>query len=458
MRRVAIALLAAACGSDPVLAPIIESPPAGAAAYPWDDVDTLRLSITRGGEEIERATAPRDQRPQLDGIPFGDDLVVHLLGLRAGAEVAYGRTCAVSFPLAGRPPPRLFFSRIVRWSDAVAPAVPQRDAATTTPDGAALFFGGDTVERFDPVSGSFVTLDDRVVARAGAAAAVLVDGSVLRVGGLVDGAPAEGFELVNPGGDVVAVDDPRLQLVGHAAATLSDNQVVVIGGELTEGEATSTTGVTWLFTPSVAADRPRRLAARLATPRRDHTLTRLGDAVGAAVLVAGGRDAAGSAVAAAELYDPQAESYLALRPAMVAPRYDHRAVRLPDGSVLILGGRDASGAPLTKVELYRPVAAEFTDAGDLPDGAGLTGASATVLPDGRILVAGGRDAAGDPVATAYIARLDPIGGRVDFSPTAPLAAARADHAAARLCDGTVLVVGGGPLTAERYNPPSAGRQ
>ncbi len=145
---------------------------------------------------------------------------------------------------------------------------------------------------------------------------------------------------------------------------------------------------------------------------------------------------------------------------MVKPRYGHQAVRLPDGSVLIVGGRDAAGALVDTVEIYSPSVGQFTAAATMPAGAGLVDMTLTPLPDGRVLIAGGTDAAGDAVATTLIARLDPIDGTVDLSPTDGLAIPRAGHIAAELCDGTILVVGGtssGP-PSERYNPPSAGRR
>jgi len=79
------------------------------------------------------------------------------------------------------------------------------------------------------------------------------------------------------------------------------------------------------------------------------------------------------------------------------------------------------------------------------------------MPDGRVLLIGGSNAAGDPVSTVLIARFDPVNGQVDLSVTDPLERPRAGHSAAILCDGTILVAGGGG-GSERYNPPSAGRR
>jgi hypothetical protein len=145
---------------------------------------------------------------------------------------------------------------------------------------------------------------------------------------------------------------------------------------------------------------------------------------------------------------------------MIVPRSEHTAMRMPDGSVLIIGGFDALDQPVPKLELFS-VDGGFVEAGVLPDGAGLVDFAATTLPDGRILITGGRQVRNGPaVNTAYIARLNSIIGAVDVVATDHLAAARAGHQAVVLCDGTVLISGGTPVPfrAERYNPPPDGRR
>src|SRR5262249_57621475 len=73
--------------------------------------------------------------------------------------------------------------------------------------------------------------------------------------------------------------------------------------------------------------------------------------------------------------------------------------------------------PVTTIERFS-IDAGFTNVGDLPLTAGLLDFTATTLPDGRILLAGGRiTVGGPPVATAFIARLDVLTGLVDVLPT-----------------------------------------
>lgn len=76
--------------------------------------------------------------------------------------------------------------------------------------------------------------------------------------------------------------------------------------------------------------------------------------------------------------------------------------------------------------------------------------TATLLADGRVLIAGGVDPSG--AATRSTEIYDPATGT--FSPTGSLGAARAGHVAVRLADGRVLVAGGGLSSAEIYDPAS----
>ena len=490
----AIALIAAlapaigGCGNDGViLRPVLDLPPDGSEAYPFGAFDTFSFSIARVGDDnalLERQI-PFGDPLTLDPIPVADGLVYHLSGLVNGGEIAYGRTCPFNITPEGPTidDPHLYFSRIVKWGVGPVPGSPGRKdaAAWALPDGSAAFAGGlgdNTIERFDPLgTGRFRTLDGTVLDRTGAVLTPLDnapgdDPRALLIGGIdSDGAAVPLIEVLAPTRATViepAVDGPAL--VGHAAATLVDGSVVVIGGrtQARPVDPLMVSGEVWLLTfgDGGVLDAPRRLAVQLGQPRELHTATRLGNGVGADVLIIGGRDGSGDPVARAELYRPLRETVEPLPSALLQiPRWSHAAVRLPGGFILVVGGytKDLSGATVrvADLELYDPVQGTFSLAGVLPVGAGLTDMSVTPLPDGRVLLAGGLDADGNAVNTALIARLDPFNGQVDISVTNPLDTPRAGHNAVVLCDGTVMVVGGSDvpdLPAERYNPPSADRR
>lgn len=483
-----LAMLTAALGcaeEAPVLEPIVEVPAAESAAYPYEGIDELELSIARAGdgEPLALASAAAGEPLVLANVPFGEDLVVHLSGKAAGVEISYGRTCPIDVTAdAPALQPRLYFARIVRWGaiPAATPRAPTRTGGHgyATATGGAVFLGGDGdgVEIFDPVRASdFALLAPQPIRRRGTVLVPLGNDTALIVGGLDQAGDAvPRVEVLDPGASTAgrqleAFDGPAL--AAHAGVRLVDGTAIVAGGETQDapGAPFAVSGSAWIFRIGAGGvlEAPERLRALMQVPRGHHTMTRLGNELGADVLVVGGRDAASQPVAQAELYRPLRETFEPIDGATLqTPRWDHVAVRMPGGFVLVLGGMAAdpitgAAVPAPSLELYDPVQGTFAPAGILPEGAGLTEMTVTPLPDGRVLLAGGRDASGQPVATVLIARLDPIDGQVDLSPSHSLQVPRAGHSAVSLCDGTILVVGGtddAGASAVRYNPPSAGRR
>jgi hypothetical protein len=139
---------------------------------------------------------------------------------------------------------------------------------------------------------------------------------------------------------------------------------------------------------------------------------------------------------------------------------------MPDGSVLIIGGvtRNSMGVEIgvRQLELYTLVGGFVAPTNaTLPDNAGVIDFTATTLPDGRVLLTGGRTMPGGPaLATAFIIQLNTDTSSVDIVATDRMTVPRAGHAATLLCDGTVLISGGTdtPAPAERYNPPALNRR
>jgi hypothetical protein len=141
----------------------------------------------------------------------------------------------------------------------------------------------------------------------------------------------------------------------------------------------------------------------------------------------------------AALYDPATGSWSATR-SMGTPRAGHTATLLSDGRVLVAGGSDdyapSSASLTTSAELYHPASGSWSYAAtmDTPEHS----QSAIQLPDGRVLVTGGSGELYDPGSDSWAA----AGSR----------AATWGARAMLLRDGRVLVAGNG--TSQLYDPGS----
>jgi hypothetical protein len=182
----------------------------------------------------------------------------------------------------------------------------------------------------------------------------------------------------------------------------------------------------------------------MSSPHSLHTATRLADG---RVLIAGGvaDSTLTTIVAAADLYDPTTQMFSAAS-SMASPRAYHTATLLLDGRVLIAGGSSGS-ADLSSAELYDPATGLFTLTGSLNVARG--GHTATLLPNGTVLIAGGDALPGE--------LYDPIAGT--FTPIGSLSVQRFKGTATLLANGKVLFTGGRGgayvATAELFDPSTA---
>ena len=190
---------------------------------------------------------------------------------------------------------------------------------------------------------------------------------------------------------------------------------------------------------------------RMAAPRAQHTATLLPD--GRVLVVGGGRQP----IATAELYDPKTGRFSATG-SMTVTRVGHTATLLNDGRVLIAGGYNfdtPQEVTLLSAEIYDPSTATFVPTGNMAKRR--ESATATLLRDGRVLIAGGD---GDAYYAAEI--YDPTDGT--FRATGKMASLRSNATATLLGNGQVLIAGGSTFTQETeiYDPTagsftSAGR-
>jgi N-acetylneuraminic acid mutarotase len=328
---------------------------------------------------------------------------------------------------------------------------------TLLPNGTVLVAGGigpegnatAEAEIYDPATGTWHATGSMNVARNASSATLLPDGKVLVAGGnsIPSGVTATA-ELYDPTSGTWTLTGSMAVARNDQTATLLPNgTVLVVGGD---NESTSWASAE-LYDPVSGTWSP---TGSMSVPRSFLTATLLPNGN---VLVAGGLPdiTTNNAVASAELYDP-ARGTWSLTGSMHTARFVHTATLLPNGNVLVAGGAPSVLVPFTSTfqslasaELYDPTTGTWTETGSMRD-ARSTQAS-TPLANGDVLVAGGIDGRGRTVlrsAEIY----DSSSGT--WSPTTPMMQSRFNPEMTLLPNGTVLVDGGVTFSSN-LSPPTA---
>ena len=335
--------------------------------------------------------------------------------------------------------------------------------ATLLLDGRVLVAGGGgeaiaAAELYDPGRGTWSATGSLTTARFGHTATLLPDGRVLVAGGSNDGWLAS-VELYDPRSGTWSSTGSMATARGwHTATLLPDGTVLVTGGFGPGGDFYATSSVVEVYDPKTAE---WTATASMSTARGGHTATLLSD--GAVLVVGGDRgvNSIGSPLASAELYDPSSGRWTATG-SMAEARFAFRTTLLADGTVLVAGGRNDSDT-LATAELYDPSSGRWTATGSMTE-ARSNSHTATLLLDGAVLVTGGgyRADDGSPLASAEL--YDPGSGL--WTATASMVVGRVAQTATLFPDGRVLVAGGdmsgggsdlegGPVdiaSAELYDP------
>jgi hypothetical protein len=288
------------------------------------------------------------------------------------------------------------------------------------------------------------------------------------------------------GGIFVQTGTPSRPLDSHAAALLPDGRVLVAGGGQEGGypwnpraEIYDPATGTWSATGSM---NHARTGERLITLHNGKVLAIEGDPYGSSV----------------ELYDPATGTWTPTGPTS-SKRAVHTATLLQDGRVLVVGGNSCSTCFLDTAEIYDPATGVWTPTGSthiphasheavllqdgrvLVAGSGLYGPSyyvlptseiwdpntnawtlvgdlnvarqdygMTLLPNGKVLIAGGWDAQGTTYSSAEL--FDPETNT--WSMTASMHSSRGYYQLILLANGRVLATSGyfDSNTAELYDP------
>ncbi|HEX7612012.1 MAG TPA: kelch repeat-containing protein, partial [Candidatus Limnocylindrales bacterium] len=305
-----------------------------------------------------------------------------------------------------------------------------------------------------PASGSF-TPTGSMTTSDGGTATLLADGRVLIVG---NGATSP--ELYDPAtGKFSSTGEAAKDGNFGTATRLADGRVLFVGGN----NNTTTFASAALYDPTTGKFSP---TGSLIAGRMGHTATLLADG---RVLIAGGSTfnyaampmavemayhpgAAGASsiqktmtgpamLATAELYDPATGKFSATG-SMTVGRANHTATLLADGRVLMAGGGNEGSAAGASAELYDPKTGKFSRTGSML--VAQYGQNATLLPDGRVLISAGNDGTG-PVYS--LETYDPKTGK--FSAAGSMDTTHGFYAATLLADGRVLFVGGYDTSAPK---------
>lgn len=292
------------------------------------------------------------------------------------------------------------------WKPTAAIGIPRLSdhTATLLSDGKVLVAGGyksfahqeepdrvtEAAEIYDPVAGEWAATGAMTLARAEHTATLLPDGKVLIAGGYPQsGDETDAAEIFDPGTGAWSATAPLAAgRIGHTATLLDDGRVLVAGGlTVVKDKGYTYAESAELFDPATRTWAP---TGSMSLGRTEHTATLLGDGN---VLVSGGQGAGvGPALRDSTVFDPGTGTWSVVPRLLETERSSHSATRLADGRILLIGGstkqeHGGGGDPVQSSELFDPARQSWSVAPRLAQPR--LAHTATMLPDGKILVVGG---------------------------------------------------------------------
>lgn len=433
-------------------------------------------------------------------------------GAQSSTKLQDGRVLVIGIDSSANPIATIYNPTDNSWTATGGPLAKQDyHSATLLPSGKVLIAGGvlsdtavatTTVQLFNPATNSFAFTGSLNQARAYQQATLLPDGRVLVEGGSNRGhqdtsnsppfVALSSAEIYNPAsGTWTNAPNMASQRVGHTATLLANGKVLVVGGTVNRTQYLKTAE---LYDPITNSWSP---TGSLSEGRISHTATRLNNGK---ILAVGGTSTQESPNSV-EIYDP-ATGIWSLGAPLHFSQHNHGATLLNDGRVLITDGFiAASYLGRNQTEIYDPVTNSWSlvdsnyaeryfltpyNIVTLNDGKVFTAGgsgnfdfypeifdisqnnwrdtgymianryrhTSTLLPDGKVLVAGGK-----AFTTVFTSTTTVTSSAEIYNPTtgtwakaASLNTPRADHTATLLTNGRVLVVSSGITSTEIYNP------
>jgi hypothetical protein len=442
---------------DQRIADWLENDPVQAPAQVLEIVLAALPSIPRRrgfGARSRLGTVPRNLRwPTAAAAVIAVVLVGSALYLNRPNQPAVGGPSATPDANSSPSPsasPTAVAARAASWT-ATGSMARSREMAVAVPlrDGKVLVVGGTSnmtdpaAEVYDPETGTWTPTAPMVTPRWQFAAVRLLDGRVLVAAGAGDPGPLATAELYDPKtGSWTATGSLGTDRYDATATLLPDGKVLVAGGTVVQHFFNPSVETAELYDPATGSWAP---TGDMHTARSGHIAILL---PGGKVLVVGGgneNDTLSYPLSSAEVYDPATGTWAPSRDMLEATSVQS-ATLLANGRVLVVGGTYEPPTPESvsphegiapTAELYDPTADTWTMTGNL----GKIGFNytATLLSDGRVLVAGGQSVA-DPGASTLAELYDPTTGTWEV--TSDLTQGRAGHTATFMPDGTVLVAGG----------------
>jgi hypothetical protein len=296
--------------------------------------------------------------------------------------------------------------------------------ATLLPNGKVLIVGGgwfggglnpsatNTAEIFDPITGNWIIANPMPTPRGNHAAALLPDGNVIFCGGGTRRVSSTNMPtlIYNPATDTWATSGYMWNERKRDTATLLGNgNIFAAGNSLGSPFPFSGGGFVFeVYTPRTGTWKTNgsplmiaNAAGRGTVGGGSSTLLRNGK-----VLVAGGDVATDVPANRSFLYDPINGLWVTNNTLLNAPRTFHTGTLLPDGRVLVAGGWDLTNY-LSSAEIYDPTNGLWSSVSGM--NVIRSRATATLLKDGRVLVVGGENNNGNVFTTTATAELfDPI--------------------------------------------------